>query len=133
MARIRLLTGTLILLGVIHLADHLFNQPEREIHAEVFVSAGLGWLALLATFFLASKEDRWAPGAALITGLASASGFVLSHFVPHWGVLSDSFVGLGANWVTWTIAVLAVATSLLLAFEGLRGLGMTLSGGDQGE
>jgi len=115
---IELITLVLIALGVLHVLDHLFNQPARSIHVEVFVSAGLGWLALLLTLALAHRDHRLAPLLAFLVGMASALGFLASHVAPDFSVFSDSFAGLGVNALSWMLVALSVLASLVLALFG---------------
>ena len=111
-------TLALIGAGALHDLDHLLNQPHRSFQPEVFVLAMLGWLALFATLFLAHRDHGLAPLFAFATGLGTAAGLVVVHLVPDFSVISDSYVGLGVDAVSWVSVGVLMIVSLVLAFVG---------------
>jgi hypothetical protein len=111
-------TLALIGAGALHDLDHLLNQPHRSFNPEVFALAGLGWLALFVTLYLAYRDHRLAPLFALTTGLGTAVGLVAVHIVPDFSAISDSYVGLGVNAASWVSVGILMTVSLVLAFVG---------------
>ncbi len=117
-----LFRATLLLLAlqVIHVADHSFNQPSRDLGIQGTAVGVLGFLALFGCLYLASREDPLAPLACAVTGFGTALSFVAIHIAPHWSLLSDPYSEFGANAVSWLIVSASIAAALALGVVATR-------------
>jgi len=109
----------LLALQVAHTVDHLIGHPSDAIGQ---IPGYLGYVTNLGILFLAWRDDRNAPLAAVAVGLLTAGGLVAIHLAPHWGVLSDPYTELSLPFVSWAIVFANIGAALWLAYLGFRGL-----------
>jgi hypothetical protein len=72
---------------------------------------------------LGIMRHRLAALAAMAGGFALAAGYVITHFLPEHGLLSDSFVSANdVSPLSWFAASLEVAAAITLGITGLIAL-----------
>lgn len=106
----------------IHVADHSFNQPSRDLGAQGMVIGSVAFLSLFGCLYLASREDPLAPLACAATGFGTTLGFLAIHVAPHWSLFSDPYADIGVNALSWAIVAASIAAALWLGAAGLRAL-----------
>jgi hypothetical protein len=116
-------TLLVLALHVLHDLDHV--RQGESASTEVVVSAILGWIWLIALVVLVARGHRLAAPAALAYGIASAAGFVLVHFLPHWSAFSAPYGDIDADALSWLLAALPVVAGAILAAQAAA----TLRGG----
>lgn len=108
---------------LLHLIDHLRRGLSASPVPVQFIGNTQLVLAV-ATVVLVVRRTPTAPMWAVALGFGSAIGFSLSHLVPEWGPISDSFVNAGEaagiTWYSWVTAVGEIGAGLLLGSVGLR-------------
>jgi hypothetical protein len=105
---------------LIHNADHV-RRGADAVPADVFW-VGTSAIALeVAIVVLCCQGHRLAPLVAAVSGLLLMTGYILVHFLPARGWLSDSFTSArntsSLSWFAASLEVVAVAT---LGLVGLR-------------
>jgi hypothetical protein len=107
---------------LIHGADHT-RRGVDAIDRDVFW-AGTAAIALeVGVVVLACQRHRLAPLAAAVVGGSLAVGYVVVHFLPDRGWLSDSLTSASdASALSWTAASLEVVAALALAAAGIVAL-----------
>jgi len=107
-----------------HTADHL-RRGLDAVTAGVLWAGNVSTVVGLATVVLVLRGDRRAPAVATSVGFGVGIGVAAVHLLPHWGGLSDPFVGakaVGVSGWSWTVVVLEIAGSVLVGATGLRRL-----------
>jgi hypothetical protein len=104
---------------LVHGADHL-RRGADAISRDVFW-AGTAAIALeVGVVVLGCQRHRLAPLAALVAGASLAAGYVVVHFLPERGRLSDSLAsGTDVGALSWFAASLEVLAALVLGVVGL--------------
>jgi hypothetical protein len=104
---------------LIHNGDHV-RRGADAVSKDVFW-VGTSSIALeVALVVLASQRHRLAALAAAAGGVSLAAGYVLVHFLPERGWLSDSFTSAtDVSPLSWIAASLEVAAALTLGVVGL--------------
>ncbi|MEY2404788.1 MAG: hypothetical protein QOD38_2339 [Acidimicrobiaceae bacterium] len=104
---------------LIHNSDHL-RRGADAVNLDVFW-IGTSAIALeVALVVLGVMRHRLAPLAAAAGGLALAAGYVITHFLPEHGFLSDSFVSArDVSPLSWFAASLEVTAAITLGVVGL--------------
>jgi hypothetical protein len=107
----------------LHTTDHLRRGLDASpVPVQVIGNTQLV-LAAVTVWFVARRTPS-AASWAIALGFGSAVGFTLSHVLPHWGPLSDSFVGVrrgaGVTWYSWVTAVAEIAAGAVLGAAGWR-------------
>ena len=104
---------------LIHNSDHL-RRGADSVNLDVF------WIGTSAMFLevglvvLGLMRHRLAALAATAGGFSLAAGYVVTHFLPDHGFLSDSFVSAtDVSPLSWTAASLEVAAAVTLGVVGL--------------
>jgi hypothetical protein len=104
---------------LIHNSDHL-RRGVDAVSKDVFW-AGTSSIAIeIGLVVLATQRHRLAPLAAAAGGLSLAAGYLLVHFLPERGWLSDSFTSAtDVSPLSWIAASLEVAAAVTLGIVGL--------------
>jgi hypothetical protein len=104
---------------LIHNSDHV-RRGADAVSKDVFW-AGTSSIAIeVGLVVLATQRHRLAALAATAGGLSLAAGYVLVHFLPERGWLSDSFISAtDVSPLSWTAASLEVAAAVTLGVVGL--------------
>jgi hypothetical protein len=103
-------------LDVLHAADH-FRQS-RSLAAVVVTLGLLNIAAAIVVAALAVRRHPVAPLAAAAFGTAAFIGLLAVHVAPTWSAVSDSYIPLHLDAISWvSVAALLVAAA-----------GMALSG-----
>lgn len=105
--------------NLIHGADHI-RQHMAGLNTEIKLFGGLLTLAAAVVAFLALRRHPKAAMTATIVGLVSAALVLASHVLPHWGVLSDSYVDdIHPDAASWVVVLLEIATGIALGVVGV--------------
>ncbi len=107
--------------NVLHTLDHL-RQGLGGITTEVLAGGGVLSALAIATLVLALTRDRRAPLAAAVVGTWSALGVAASHIAPHWSALSDSYLDIHVDALSWAVMLAEVAAAAVLGLVGFRTL-----------
>lgn len=100
----------------IHILDHM--RQGRTLSAQVYAAGTFGIVAALIVLALVLREDRLARLAAAAFGTIDAVAVFAVHFVPTWFFLSDSYVPLHLDGLSWISAALVVVAALALGGAG---------------
>jgi hypothetical protein len=103
----------------LHTVDHL-RRGLDVVTEHVFWAGNVSTALGVATVVLILRRHRQAPTAALSFGLPVGIGVAAVHWLPSWGVLSDSFVDNGVSWMSWTVVSIEIAGALAVGLLGLR-------------
>lgn len=121
----RLLRGAAtayLIANLAHGADHL-RQHLAGLNETIKLGGGLLTLAAVVTFVLVLRGHRRGPAVAAVVGTVAFVLVVASHVVPHWSVVSDSYVDdVHADALSWIVVLLEIGTSALLSVAGIRAL-----------
>lgn len=104
--------------AIIHNADHL----RRGISATSGGVQILGWIGIaltVAVIALVFKGHRIAPIAAIGGGFGLAVGFIAMHWLPDWGVFSDSLVDGTPEAATRVASLVEIIGALALGVAGV--------------
>jgi hypothetical protein len=110
----------LLVMQVLHLGDHTFNQPSRDLGVQGAAIGALGFLTLFGCLYLATREDPLAPLACAVTGFGTALGFISIHIAPHWSLFSDPYSAFDANGLSWAIVIVSIGAALWLGVVAAR-------------
>lgn len=108
---------------------HGFDHARRGADAaprDVLVAGVSAVFLEVGVVALVAARHRWAPDAAVAAGFGLAAGYLLVHFLPGRGWLSDPLSAGAASGVTavsWLAASLEVAAALALGAAGLAARG----------
>lgn len=105
---------------LVHNFDHV-RRGADGVSVDVFAIGTAAILLEVAVVVLCVRRHRYAPLLALWSGLALAVGYLVVHFTPPRGWLSDSLLR-GADAMSLTAATLEVVAALALALAGLAAL-----------
>jgi hypothetical protein len=104
---------------LIHNADHV-RRGADAVSKDVFWVGTTSIALEVALVVLATQRHRLAALAATAGGLSLAAGYVLVHFLPARGWLSDSFTSASnVSPLSWTAASLEVVAAATLGVVGL--------------
>jgi hypothetical protein len=106
---------------LVHNGDHL-RRGGDSVSAQVFWVGSAAILVEVAVVLLVLARHPSAPAAAVAAGFGLAAGYILVHFTPHRGWLSDSLTSGDASWLTVLAAVFETVASLGLGIAGLQSL-----------
>jgi len=129
--RLAAVAGLFVAANLLHTADHLrrgWGRPLLGETPEVLAGGALISVAALVTLWLAVRRSPRAPVAAAVVGFASAVGIAAAHLTPPWGVLSDSFLVLRPDLLSWGAVLVETASAVLLGAAGLARLRPARSG-----
>ncbi len=102
---------------LLHTLDHFRRGVHTVSDAVVFLGTfGMVFAAVAITLALVDHPN--APWAALY-GIPHALGIAAVHYLPTWGVLSDSAFGGHWNPLSWLAVTLEIAGGLSFAFAGI--------------
>lgn len=101
----------------LHTADHLRRGLDASTK-HVFWAGNVSTLVGVIAVALILSNHRWAPAAAVAAGFPIAIGVAAVHFLPSWGVFSDSFVSNHLGWRSWAVVSVEIAGSLLVGIFG---------------
>jgi len=104
--------------SIVHGADH-FRRGWSSITVEVWLLGSVGSLLTILSVVAVLRGHRRAPELAAAVGLSLAAGFVAVHWLPGWGVLSDSLVDGDAAGFSMFASLLEIAGGLALGLAGL--------------
>ncbi|MDT7572584.1 MAG: hypothetical protein QOE05_2758 [Actinomycetota bacterium] len=105
--------------NLLHTADHV-RQHFEGLNAVVMTGGALVTAQAVAVVVLARQRHRLASITAVAVGFVSAVLVAQSHLLPHWSVLSDSYLDdVHPDLVSWAIAILEVVAALALGAVGL--------------
>jgi hypothetical protein len=113
------LSGLLLALLVVHVADHVARQ-HRSVPAELSPVGTLGLLAVAIVLGLALRRRREAPLAAAVVGISTALGFLAIHVLPRWGPFSDPYPAVNLDPISWATMLAPMLAALALGVAGLR-------------
>jgi hypothetical protein len=107
-----------------HNADHLRRGIDSVTR---HVAAGGTVLAVVAAaaIVLVIRRHRLAAPVAVVVGLTTVVLLVLSHWLPDWGVFSDSLPDGNGDAVTWAAASAETIGGLVFAAAGAYVLAKT--------
>lgn len=115
---------------LIHTLDH-FRRGAGSVTWEVVEIGTVGTVLAAVAITLVLAEHRLGPLAAVAVGIPHAIGIAAVHWLPSWGVLSDSFIGAtGISPLSWIAVVAEVGGALGMGIAGAYAL--TRRGGDPG-
>ena len=104
---------------LIHNSDHV-RRGADAVTKDVFWVGTASILLEVALVVLACQRHRFAPLAATAGGFSLAAGYVLVHFLPARGWLSDSFTSAtNVSPLSWIAASLEVLAAITLGVVGL--------------
>jgi hypothetical protein len=109
----------------LHTADHI-GRGVHAVTGEVLILGVLSTIAGLVTVGLIIADHPKAPIVAVVVGFQVAIGVAVVHIPPHWGVLSDPFIGAsgtGVSAFSWAVVLLEIVGALALGTSGLAALG----------
>jgi hypothetical protein len=106
---------------LLHNLDHL-RRGSEAVRVDVFAAGSVAILIEFGVVWLVFARHATAPVAAMVFGLQLALGYVVVHFTPGRGWLSDSFLdgAPGVTGLSWTAASLETIAAALLAVAGWR-------------
>jgi hypothetical protein len=103
---------------VIHNSDHV-RRGADAIGRDVFWVGTAGIVVEVGIVVLVCMRHRLAPLAAVAVGWSLAPAYVLVHFLPERGWLSDSFTsGVDVSPMSWFAASFEVVAALVLGVAG---------------
>lgn len=119
-----------------HNADHT-RRGVDSVSRDVFWIGTSAILLEVGVVVLACQRHRLAALAATAAGFSLALGYVVVHFLPERGWLSDPLAsGVGVTPVSWIAASVEVVAALTLGIAGLvtirRRRGLAVSGSGPG-
>jgi hypothetical protein len=123
--RLSAAAGIFVAANLLHTADHLrrgWGRPLLGETPEVLAGGTLISLAALVTLWLAVRRNPRAPVVAAVVGFASAVGIAAAHLAPPWAVLSDSFLVLRPDLLSWGAVLVEISAAALLGAVGLASL-----------
>jgi hypothetical protein len=104
---------------LLHNGDHL-RRGGTSVEADVFWVGSAAILVEVGVVVAVLLRHRLAPLAAAAVGFGLAAGYVLVHFTPERGWLSDSLAdGTDISAVSWAAASLEVAAAIALGVAGI--------------
>ena len=110
--------GVVYALGtMVHTIDHLRRGPD-SVSAEVKELGALFTLAAVVVLTLIFTRHRFAPLFAVLVGFSHGLGIVTLHWLPHWSVVSDSFVTHGASLGSWVAVAIEVGGAFAVGLTG---------------
>jgi len=113
----------LLVLVLVHSADHAFHQPTRHYTTEIIVPGILGPLAVALVLMLALRRRPEAAPLSVFIGLTTAAGFVAVHLLPYWGSFSDPYVDVPSlDAVSWALVFAPIFAALLVVVRGTQEL-----------
>ena len=107
--------------NVLHSLDHL-RQGTGDLATEVLAGGTVLSILAVLTLVLALRHHPRAPLWAAVVGTWSALGVIASHIAPHWSALSDSYVEIHADALSWVVMLAEVLAAAYLGFAGFREL-----------
>lgn len=113
---------------LVHNSDHL-RRGGDSVSADVFWIGTLAILVEVGIVALVFMRHPSAPLVAAVGGFWLALGYVFVHFTPRRELLSDSFTGGGASWLSLFAASFEATAAVLLAVVGLAALRRSRSPG----
>jgi hypothetical protein len=103
---------------IVHNSDHV-RRGADAISRDVFWAGTAGVVVEVGIVVLVCMRHRLAPLAAIAVGWSLAPAYVLVHFLPERGWLSDSFTsGVDVSPMSWFAASFEVLVALLLGVAG---------------
>ena|GEM_PF-6801580 len=104
-----------LVLDLLHTADHI--RQGRSPAAAVVTLGLLNIATALVVMVLVLRRHPVAPLAAAAFGTAAFIGLLAVHVAPSWGVLSDSYLPLHLDAISWlsVVALLVAAAGMALA------------------
>lgn len=116
------LAGYLFTAGsAVHLFDHL-QRGQGSVTEQLYWAGNMALIVQVIVITLAITRHRVAPIAAAAAGFPLGAAFAAAHWLPTWGVLSDSFVENGASTFSYVASALEIAGALAIALAGLRAM-----------
>ncbi|MGH3475236.1 MAG: hypothetical protein ACRD0R_02360 [Acidimicrobiales bacterium] len=106
---------------VAHNGDH-WRRGGDSVTAQVFWVGSVAIVVEVAVVLLVFLRHPSAALAAVAAGFGLAAGYILVHFTPNRGWLSDSLTGGDASWVTVLAALIETVAALGLGIAGLQSL-----------
>jgi len=118
----RLLVGAAAFFTVavlLHGADHV-RRGTAAVDRDVFWVGVTAIAVEVVVVVLACQRHRLAPLVAVATGWSLAAGYVVVHFLPARGWLSDSFISAEeVSLLSWIAASIEVVAAVALGAAGL--------------
>lgn len=107
--------------NVLHTLDHL-RQGVGGLTWEILAGGGVLTVLAVAVLVLALRRDQRAPAFAAVVGFSGAVGIASAHIAPHWSALSDSYLDIHADALSWIVMLLEVGAALALGVVALGAL-----------
>ena len=116
---LQIAAGLFAAVVILHNSDHV-RRGADTLSGDVFAAGTAAIMLEVAVVVLVCQRHRLAALAALSAGVGLALGYVVVHFLPERGWLSDSLTvdGTGVTGLSWIAASLEVAGALALAAAG---------------
>lgn len=100
--------------NLLHGADHL-RQEVEGLHALITAGGVLGTMAAVAVAVLAARRHVLAAPAAAAVGFTTAVLVTSVHVLPHWSVLSNSYIDdVTVDALSWVVVLLEIGAAFVL-------------------
>jgi hypothetical protein len=110
--------------NILHTVDHV-RQHMAGLNVVIMIGGGTLTAAAVLVAVVALRRDRRAPAVAALVGLVAAALVAASHVVPHWSVISASYLDdVHPDVLSWAVMLLEIASGLFLGVVGIRRLRM---------
>jgi hypothetical protein len=118
--RLLVVTSAALLVSVaLHGIDHaLQDRGIGALSTEVLIGGTVNATAAVGAFWLALQDYPRAPQALAFIGTYIAFGVTAAHFMPHWSALSDPYVDLDLQLISWAAAASEVIAAAALGAAG---------------
>jgi hypothetical protein len=107
--------------NILHTLDHL-RQGVGGLTWEILAGCSVLTVLAVAVLVLALRRDQRAPAFAAVVGFSGAVGIASAHIAPHWSALSDSYLDIHADALSWIVMLLEVGAALALGMVALGAL-----------
>ena len=104
---------------LLHNADHL-RRGVDQLPSDVFWLGTAALLLEVAVVAIIAVRHRLAPDVAVAAGFGLAIGYLVVHFTPPRGWVSDSFIGTDPDGVSVLAAALEAIAAAGLGVAGVR-------------
>jgi hypothetical protein len=95
------------------------------LNVVIMIGGGTLTAAAVLVAVVALRRDQRAPAVAALVGLVAAALVAASHVVPHWSVISASYLDdVHPDVLSWAVTLLEVASGLFLGVVGIRRIRM---------
>src|SRR3954449_8390980 len=105
--------------NLLHGADHI-RQELAGVNVAIAAGGAMLTAAGVAAVIVALRHDPRTPLVATVVGTSAAILVAASHVLPHWSVLSDSYIDdIHPDALSWAVVSLEITTAAFLGAVGL--------------